>query len=428
MDFIEFRLSPLPVKRRNNMNNFNENLEKYADLAVRIGINVQKGQTLVINAPITAAEFVRAAAKKAYEAGAKNVHVEWADEQLAKIKYLNAPDEAFTEYPMWRAQGLEELAKAGAGFLSISGSNPDLFKGVDPERISTANKTASKALEGYRNYVMADKASWCVISVPTKEWAAKVFPRLSSEESVDKLWENIFKATRVDREDPVAAWKEHTDNLNKKLDYLNGKRFKKLHYKSSLTDLSVELPEKHIWAGGGSTVENGTYFVANMPTEEVFTMPRRNGVNGTVKSTKPLNYSGNLIDNFTLKFENGKVVDFSAEQGYETLKKLIETDEGSHFLGEAALVPHDSPISNTNIIFFNTLFDENASCHFALGKAYPTNLEGGAEMSNEELEKNGANMSLTHVDFMVGSPDLSIDGETTDGKLEPIFRNGNWAF
>ncbi|MBL4936496.1 aminopeptidase [Clostridium sp. YIM B02515] len=414
------------------MENFKENLEKYAELAVKVGINIQKGQTLVINAPLPAAEFVRAAAKKAYEAGAKNVHVEWADEEVTRIKYLNAPEEAFSEYPMWRAQGLEEMAKEGAGFLSISASNPDLLKGVDPERISVANKTASKALDGYRSYVMADKAAWCVISVPTKEWAAKVFPDADAEKSVEKLWENIFKATRVDRENPVEAWKDHTNNLNSKLDYLNSKNFKKLHYKSPVTDLTIELPEKHLWAGGGSNVEGGnyegTYFVANMPTEEVFTMPKRDGVNGTVRSTKPLNYSGNLIDNFTLKFENGKVVDFSAEQGYETLKKLIETDEGSHYLGEVALVPHDSPISNTNIIFFNTLFDENASCHFALGKAYPTNLEGGASMSEEELTKNGANTSLTHVDFMVGSPDLNIDGETADGKLEPIFRNGNWAF
>jgi aminopeptidase len=410
------------------MSSFKENLEKYAELAVKVGINIQKGQTLVINAPLPAADFVRAAAKKAYEAGAKNVHVEWADEEVTKIKYLNAPDEAFTEYPMWRAKGLEEMAKAGAGFLSISASNPDLLKGVDPERISTANKTASKALDGYRSYVMADKAPWCVISVPTKEWAKKVFPEGSEDESVEKLWDSIFQATRVDREDPVAAWTKHTENLNKKLEYLNNKRFKKLHYKSAVTDLTLELPEKHVWAGGGSTTESGTYFVANMPTEEVFTMPKKDGVNGVVRSTKPLNYSGNLIDNFTLKFENGKIVEFSAEQGYETLKKLIETDEGSHYLGEVALVPHDSPISNTNITFYNTLFDENASCHFALGKAYPTNLEGGASMSEEELAENGANTSLTHVDFMIGSPDLSIDGETSDGKLEPIFKNGNWAF
>lgn len=410
------------------MDSFKENLEKYAELAIKVGVNMQKGQTLVINAPLPSYEFVRAAAKAAYKAGAKNVHVEWNDEEVTRIKYLNAPEEAFKEYPMWKAKGYEEMAKEGAAFLSISASNPDLLKGVDPERIATANKTASKALEGYRSHTMSDKVCWCVISVPTKEWAKKVFPDLNEEESVQKLWESIFKAVRVDNTDPVNAWREHTDNLAKKVNFLNEKRFKKLHYWSSVTDLTIELPEKHIWAGGGGTSENGTYFVANMPTEEVFTMPKRDGVNGVVKSTKPLNYGGNLIENFTLKFENGKIVDFSAETGYETLKKLIETDEGSHYLGEVALVPCDSPISNTNIIFYNTLFDENASCHLAIGKAYPTNLEGGASMSKEELTKNGANTSLVHVDFMIGSSDLNIDGETYDGKAEPIFRNGNWAF
>lgn len=410
------------------MNNFKEKLEKYADLAIRVGINVQKGQTLVITAPLPAADFVRAAAKKAYEAGAKNVHVEWVDEEVTLIKYLNAPEEAFLEYPMWRAKGLEEMAKEGAGFLSISASNPDLLKGVNPERIANANKTASRALEGYRSYVMADKAPWCVMSVPTKEWAAKVFPEANAVESVEMLWDNIFKATRTDKEDPVAAWKEHNDNFKSKLDYLNKKKFKKLHYKSSITDLTIELPEKHLWLGGGSYNEKGVYFVPNMPTEEIFTLPKRDGINGTVRSTKPLNYGGNLIENFSMTFENGRIVDFTAEQGYETLKKLIETDEGSHFLGEVALVPQDSPISNTNIIFYNTLFDENASCHLALGRAYPTCLEGGAEMSEEELAANGANSSLTHVDFMIGSSDLNIDGETFEGTLEPIFRNGNWAF
>lgn len=409
------------------MENFKEKLKKYAELAVKVGINIQKGQTLVINAPLASAEFVRVVAKKAYESGAKNVHVEWTDEQLTLIKYLNAPEEAFSEYPMWKAKGMEEMAKAGAGFLSILAANPDLLKGVNSERIATANKTASKALAPYKNYVMSDKACWCVMSVPTKEWAAKVFPNLNEYESIEKLWYNIFKATRVDKENPVAAWEEHINNFKSKLDYLNRKKFKKLHYKSSITDLTIELSEKHLWLGGGSYSEKGTYFVANMPTEEIFTLPKRDGVNGTVKSTKPLNYGGNLIEDFSITFENGKVIDFSAKQGYEILKKLIETDEGSHYLGEVALVPYDSPISNTNIIFYNTLFDENASCHLALGRAYPTCLEGGAEMSDVELKNNGANSSLTHVDFMVGSPDLNIDGETADGKIEPIFRNGNWA-
>lgn len=410
------------------MNNFTETLKKYAQLAVNVGINIQKNQTLVVNAPIECAEFVRLIAECAYEKGAKNVHVRWNDEKLSLIKYLKAPDEAFKEFPMWEAKGLEELAKGGAAFLSISASDPELFKDVNPARISEAMKTASNALKAYREYAMNSFVAWCVISVPTKGWAKKIFPDLSETEAVDKLWENIFKIVRVDKENPVEAWNEHLNNINNKVEFLNNKKFKKLYYKSKVTDLTIELPEKHIWAGGGEYNKDKTYFVANMPTEEVFTLPLRTGVNGVVKSTKPLNYAGNLIDNFTLTFKDGKIVDFTAEKGYDTLKKLIETDEGSHYLGEVALVPYDSPISNSNIIFYNTLFDENASCHLALGAAYPSCLEGGCDLKEDELIKNGVNTSLTHVDFMIGSKDLDIIGETSDGEKIQIFHEGNWAF
>lgn len=407
---------------------FEQNLEKYADLAVRVGINIQKGQTLVINAPTNNMEFVRLVAKKAYEAGAKNVHVEWNDEQLTLLKYTLAPDEAFTEFPLWKAKGYEEMAENGAAFMSIVATNPDLLKEVNPERIANANKSAGKAMEKYRNYAQADKISWCVIAAPSKEWAQKVFEGVAEEESVQKLWEAIFMATRANLEDPVTAWRDHCDNLMSKVDYLNNKKYAKLHYQAPGTDLSIELPEKHLWVGGGGTNETGIPFVANMPTEEVFTLPKKDGVNGFVTSTKPLNYSGNVIDGFRLTFENGKIIDFSAETGYEMLKRLIETDEGSHYLGEVALVPHDSPISNSNIIFYNTLFDENASSHLAIGNAYSFNLEGGKSMSKEELKQNGHNSSLTHVDFMIGSKDMNIDGITKEGTREPLFRNGNWAF
>ncbi|TDT51342.1 aminopeptidase [Fonticella tunisiensis] len=410
------------------MEKFNEKLDKYAELAVRVGINIQPGQTLVIMAPIESADFVRRAAKKAYEAGAKNVHVEWSDEELTLIKFMNAPDEAFKEYPLWKAKGYEEMAKEGAAFLSISASNPDLLKDVDPERVATANKARAQALQEYRKYIQAGKVSWAIVSVPTEEWSAKIFPNLSKEERIESLWENIFKVTRVDTEDPVKAWKEHIENLNNKLNYLNNKKFKKLYYRAEGTDLIIELPEKHIWTGGGLTNEKGVYFVPNMPTEEVFTVPLRTGISGTVRSTKPLNYGGNVVENFTLTFENGRIIDFTAEKGYDTLKRLIEIDEGSHFIGEVALVPHNSPVSNSGVIFYNTLFDENASCHLAIGSAYPLCIEGGAEMSKEELEKNGANTSLIHVDFMIGSKDLDIDGETADGKRVAVFRKGNWAF
>lgn len=410
------------------MNNFENLLSKYAELSVRVGVNLQKGQTLVINSPIECAEFTRIVAKKAYNAGAKEVHVEWSDEELTLIKFMNAPEEAFKEFPKWKAEGYEELAKNGAAFLSISASNPELLKDVDPKRIAESNKTRSIALKKYREYIMNSTVAWSIVSIPTKAWSKKVFPNLTEESAIEKLWESIFKIVRVDKDNPLVAWNSHLNSLQNKVDFLNQKKFKKLHYVSKDTDLTIELPEKHIWAGGGEFNSKQTYFVANMPTEEVFTLPLKTGVNGKVKSTKPLNYSGNLIDNFTLVFKNGKIVDFSAEKGYETLKKLIETDEGSHYLGEVALVPYDSPISNSNIIFYNTLFDENASCHFALGEAYPICLEGGSDMNEEELEKSGANISLTHVDFMVGSSDLDITGEARDGEVVHIFKNGNWAF
>ena len=411
------------------MKNFNDILNEYAKLCVKVGINLQKGQPLVINSPVEGAEFVRLVAKHAYEAGAKQVHVNWNDEALTKMKYENAPMEVFEKFPKWYADGLEEFAEDGAGFLSIYSEDPELLKEIDPKKIAANNKSASIALKGFRKYTMNDINAWCVVSIPTKGWAKRVFPDVSEEEAMKKLWNAIFMATRMNLEDPVGAWEDHLKNLEEKVDFLNEKKFKKLHYISSNgTDLKVELPEGHIWAGGGGKNVKDVFFVANMPTEEVFTMPLKTGVNGVVYSTKPLNYGGNLIDNFKLTFKDGKVVDFEAKEGYEVLKDLLALDEGAKHLGEVALVPFDSPISQSNIIFLNTLFDENASCHFALGKAYPTNIKGGENMSDEELETKGVNDSLTHVDFMVGSKDLSIVGETKDGEKVQIFENGNWAF
>lgn len=411
------------------MKDFNLMLDEYAKLCVEVGINLQKGQPLVINAPIEGADFVRLVAKHAYELGAKEVHVNWNDEILTKMKYENAPMEVFEKFPKWYADGMEEYAEDGAGFLSIYSQDPELLKNIDSKKIAAYNKSSSMALKNFRNYTMNDINAWCVISIPTQGWASRVFPDVSEEKAMEKLWKFIFKATRMDLEDPIKAWEEHLKNLEEKVNFLNKKKFKKLYYKSSNgTDLEVELPEGHIWAGGGSKSAKDVFFVPNIPTEEVFTMPLKTGVNGVVYSTKPLNYGGNLIDEFKLVFEKGKVIDFEAKQGYEVLKDLLSLDEGAKHLGEVALVPYDSPISNSNIIFLNTLFDENASCHFALGKAYPTNIEGGENMTEEELEKRGVNDSLTHVDFMIGSEDLSIIGETKDGEKVQIFENGNWAF
>ena len=410
------------------MSTFERMLDRYAELAVKIGINVQPKMTLVVTAPLSAADFVRKVARKAYETGAKNVHIEWTDDELTRMKYDLAPDEAFTEYPLWKAKGLETMAEEGAGFLSIISSNPDLLKGVDPQRIKNATKASGTALEKYRGYIMADQVSWSVIAVPSPDWAAKVFPQLPSDEQVNALWEAIFKAIRLDQDDPVKAWHEHHENLNQKTKFLNAKQYRYLHYEAPGTKLTIELPKDHVWLGGGGPNKSGTIFMANMPTEEVFTAPLKEGVNGVVSSTKPLSYTGNLIENFTLTFENGRIVDCTAEKGLDVLKRLIDTDEGSQYLGEVALVPHHSPISESNLIFYNTLFDENASNHLAIGKAYPTCIKGGENMSKEELERRGINDSMSHVDFMVGSAEMNIDGETADGKKEPVFRNGNWAF
>lgn len=410
------------------MKNFEENLEKYAELLVRTGINIQKDQTLVINAPIKGADFVRKIAKKAYEAGAKNVHVEYSDEELSLIKYMNAPDQAFKEYPQWKADGFGHMADENCAFLSISGSDPDLFKKVDPEKIAVANKAHGEAMVKFRKAINNSTVSWCVAAIPTPKWSQKVFPDLSPEKAMEKLWDNIFQATRTDAKNPVEAWNQHLELLNEKMAFLNSNPIKSLHYVGEGTDLVVELPEGHIWLGGGEENAKGTYFIANMPTEEIFTVPLKTGVNGYVSSTKPLSYGGNLIDNFKLTFKDGKIVAFTAEKGYETLEKLIATDEGSQYLGEVALVPHDSPVSNTDIVFFNTLFDENASCHFAIGSAYPINIKGGTQMDQDQLEAAGANTSLSHVDFMVGSAKINIEATMVTGEKKMIFKEGNWAF
>ncbi|MCM3616022.1 aminopeptidase [Sutcliffiella horikoshii] len=409
------------------MSNLDTTMEKYAELAVKVGVNIQKGQTLIVNADIATAPFVRLVTKKAYEAGAKLVQIEWTDEQVTRIRYDKAPDESFEYFPKWRAEMLENAYEEGAAMLAITSVNPDLLKGVDASKIANLQKAAGEASKGYRKMVMADKISWSIVAVPSKGWSAKVFPDLSEQEQEEKLWEAIFHATRANLEDPVQAWMDHKEKLSEKVEFLNNNKFKSLHYKAEGTDLEIELAEKHVWIGPESISENGVAFIANMPTEEVFTTPLKTGVNGTVKSSKPLSYGGNMIDNFSITFENGKIVSFEAEEGYETLQKLIETDEGSHYLGEVALVPHDSPISNTNLIFYNTLFDENASHHLAIGNAYSFALEGGKQMSEEELEAAGANSSITHVDFMIGSSDMDIDGITKEGERVPLFRQGNWA-
>ncbi|KGK86249.1 peptidase M29 [Desulfosporosinus sp. HMP52] len=403
-------------------------LKKYAQLIVKTGLNLQKNQTLVISSPIECALFTRMVAENAYQEGARDVVIQWRDELFSKIRYLHAPEEIFEEFPEWQKEFYLSYVHQGAAFLSIAASDPELMKDVNPERITKAQKTSNIALKDYRDRLMSNQNTWCVVSIPTTAWAEKVFPHLSTEESMEKLWEVIFQTVRVDTENPILSWLEHTTNLKARMDFLNSLTLRSLRYTNSLgTNLTIELPEDHIWLGGSEYTPEGIEFIANMPTEEVFTLPKKTGVNGKVVSSLPLNYNGNLIENFSMTFKNGKIVDFSAEKGYETLKSIIETDEGSHFLGEVALVPFDSPISNSKILFYNTLFDENASCHLALGKAYPVCMKNCEKLTQEDFTTLEINESLVHVDFMIGTRDLEILGTTCDGKEVPIFKNGNFA-
>jgi len=402
--------------------------EKYAELALRTGVNLQKGQALMVNSSIEGIEFTRIVVRKAYELGAKKVTINWQDDEITLLKYLHESEEVLTDISDWQVEKYLEFAKDGGALLSIRSTNPDLLKDADAKKVAAATKASAEAMKEFRQYTMNDRIAWSIISIPTGDWSQKIFPGTEVEEAKEKLWEQIFKIVRVDQEDPIKAWDEHNETLKKAHAILNEKKYKELRFTAPGTDITFGLPEGHIWKGGGAYTTDGLHFNPNMPTEEVFTVPHKYEVNGVVRNTKPLVYNGNMIDNFSLTFKDGAVVDFEAEKGYDTLAHLLDTDEGAKRLGELALVPDASPISQSGLIFYNTLFDENASCHVALGKAYPTNLEGGSEMSDEELDKHGVNDSLTHVDFMIGSSELDIDGVLPDGSTEAVFRKGAWAF
>jgi aminopeptidase len=360
-----------------NMINSEQRIEKYAALAVEVGVNIQPGQMLCIISTLSAAPFVRAVTKQAYKVGAKYVHVDWSDEAIIRTRNELAPEDGLSYYPAWHANGRVEMAEQGAAFLWVVAESPDLLKGIDPDRIALSTKAQQTAFQPFRKFIQNNKVAWSIVAVPTPEWANKVFPDVEESERIDALWEAIFKATRVDAVNPVETWREHADALNSRSQWLNERKFKELRYRAPGTDLTVGLPKGHIWKSAGARNAEDTLFIPNMPTEEVFTSPHRESVNGTVSSSKPLSYTGNLIDQFSFTFKDGRIVDFKAEKEYEALKRLVETDDGSHYLGEIALVPHHSPISNTNLTFYNTLFDENAACHLAIGFAFPFCLEGG---------------------------------------------------
>ena len=390
--------------------------------------NIQKDNILVISSPIETAEFARLITEEAYKSGAKDVIVHYGDQKLTKIKLENSSLETISNIPEWQAESYNYYARQEACFISISASDPDGLKGVPVEKIGASQKARTSALKEYFDNSMSNKCRWCVLSVPTLSWAKKVFPKVSDDEAMESLWDVIFKTVRVDTENPVNAWKKHNAYLEEKIKFMNNNNFKSVHLKSANgTDLNIELPEGHIWAGGSEGDVNGIPFNANIPTEEVFTLPKT-GVNGIVYSSKPLSYGGNLIDNFSITFKDGKAIDFTAETGYDVLKQMLESDEGAKYLGEVAFVPYNSPISNSKLIFFNTLFDENAACHLAFGRAYESCVKDADKYSEEELEKIGVNNSVIHVDFMIGTSDLEITGINKNGEAIQIFSNENWAF
>ena len=406
---------------------FHEKVKQYAELAIKVGVNVQHDQPLWISAPLGTEDFVRLVVKEAYHAGARNVHVQWYDEEIMRTHYELAPDDVFYEYPTWLADAHEWVVDLKGAFLQIEANDPDLLKGIDPERILNFEKASGDALDRFYEAIEKDQISWSIVAIPSQKWADKVFPDIPETERVPKLWERIFTSVRIDQPDPISAWKTHIQTLTDKAEQLNSLQLQSLHYQARGTDLSIDLHEDHIWLTGASKTPLGTHFIANMPTEEVYTVPVKTGVNGIVTSTKPLAYNGNVINDFSLTFVDGEITEVSAKEGEEILKKLILTDEGASYLGEVALVPHQSPISNSGILFFNTLFDENASNHLAIGSSYPTCIKDGDILSDEEREEKGLNESVVHEDFMIGSETMNIDGVDREGRKIAIFRNGNWA-
>ena len=407
---------------------FDSQLSSYAALIAEVGLNVQAGQQLMIAAPIEASPLLAKVSEAAYKRGVRYVHPFYNDDALTLARFQYAPEDSFDFYPAWLAEGMLEMVNDNGARLSVTGGDPDLLKGQPGDAIAAVQKAAQTALKPFMNKVMNDEINWCVVAVATPAWAEKVFPDAPADERVGKLWDAIFKAVRADSDDAVANWQAHLGELESRRTHLNERRYRALHYRAPGTDLLLGLADGHIWRGGGSENDAGTTFVANLPTEEVFTAPHRARVEGTVHSSKPLSYSGQLIDDFSLTFKEGRVTDVKAAQGQDALERLLATDEGATRLGEVALVPHSSPISQSGLLFYNTLFDENAASHLALGRAYRFCAEGGTTMSDDETEAVGLNDSLTHVDFMIGSAEMEIAGVRDDDSEEPVMRAGEWAF
>lgn len=409
----------------------NEQLKKYAELAIKIGVNLQPGQNLVIGYGVRQVlpehiEFARLLVEAGYDAGAKFVHVDWGDEWWIRETVKRGSLETYEARAKWQAAWVEKLAAEGAAFLAIPATDPNLYRGVDPQRVTEASRAVSNSFRPFNDRRTNNEYSWVLLSAPTQAWADQVYPEVPETDRVDALWKGILACARADGPDPVSHWRDHLKNLKKRSDWLTNLRVKELHYTGPGTDLNIEFHEQHFWTAASQDTPAGVSFVANIPTEEVYSVPLKTGVNGVVTSTLPLNHNGTIIEGIRLRFEQGRIVEYSAKSGEDALRSIIEADEGSHFLGEVALVPVDSPISQMGRLFYNTLFDENASCHLAIGKAYPL-VEGGHKLDRSQWEHYGLNDSLMHVDFMIGSSELNIDAKTQDGRNVAILKNGRWV-
>ncbi len=404
-----------------------ENLDLLAEVAVNVGLGLKPGQELVMTASLDSVALARRITEHAYRAGASLVTALFNDEESALLRYRHAPDASFDHAAKWLYDGMAAAFTSGAARLAISGANPALLSNEDPDKVGRANRAVSQAYRPALNLITRHEINWTIVAGATPAWAAAVFPNDAPDGALAKLWDAIFTTSRIHTTDPVSAWRAHDAELQKRAAFMNEKRYYALHYRGPGTDFRLGLANDHEWLGGGTTAGNGVYCIPNMPTEEIFSAPHKDRADGAVTATKPLSHQGTMIEGIQVRFEKGRIVEARATRGQEVLDKLIDTDEGAHRLGEVALVPHSSPIAQSGLVFFNTLFDENAASHIALGQSYMSCLRDGDKLSAEELAARGANDSLIHVDWMIGSAELDIDGITASGGVEPLMRGGEWA-
>jgi len=404
-----------------------DKIARFAEVAVRVGLGIQRGQEVVMTAPLEALPLARRITEHAYRAGASLVTTLFTDEEATLMRFRYAPDDSFDRAAEWLYEGMASAYRRGAARLAISGGNPALLSGQDPEKVSRANLAMSKASRPALDLITRHEINWSIVACATPAWARSVFPDESEEIAIARLWDAIFSTCRIDTPDPVAAWLSHDANLAERARVLNARRFAALHFRGPGTDLHVGLADDHVWMGGGTTARNGVRCIPNLPTEEVFTTPHKDRVNGRVTSTKPLSYQGMLIKDIQVQFENGRIVTAKAADGESILQNMLNTDEGARRLGEVALVPHSSPVSKSGVLFWNTLFDENAASHIALGQAYSTCINGGDSLDSTQLAGKGANSSLIHVDWMIGSGEMDVDGIGADGSTQPLMRKGEWT-